>query len=132
MYRTAHRRGHTLARFGAGLALVVGLCPAHAAWQFDVDTGFVYDSNLNRAYEPADIRADTAFTLDAAAGQFFALSGRDGLTVSARARTELYYRFDGLDEVGVGAQAIYRHKFGLGYAAPWVAIGVAAAYDDYR
>ena len=41
---------------------------SYAAWQFDVNAGFVYDSNLTRAYAPADIRADGAFTLDAAAG----------------------------------------------------------------
>jgi hypothetical protein len=105
---------------------------ANAAWQFDVDAGFLYDSNLTRAYEPADIRADSAFTLDGAAGSFWALSGADGLTLTADARTEAYHRFHGLNLLGVGASAAYKHKFGLGYAAPWIALTVSGAHDDYR
>ena len=105
---------------------------SYAAWQFDVDAGFLYDSNLTRAYEPADIRADGAFTLDASAGWFWALSGADGLTITGNARTELYHRFHGLNLLDVGANATYKHKFGLGYAAPWISLSVAAARDDYR
>jgi hypothetical protein len=105
---------------------------ARASWQFDVDAGLAYDSNLTRAYAPADIRADTAFTLDATAGWFTALSGSDGLTLAANGRTEVYHRFDGLNLVELGGSAVYRHKFGLGYAAPWIALGVSGAYDDYH
>jgi len=132
MYRTAHRRIRTLASNAACVALLVCGGSARAAWQFDIDGGFFYDSNLTRAYEPADIRADTAFVLDAAAGWFSALTGADGLTLAVDARTELYHRFNGLDLLDVGAKAIYRHKFGLGYAAPWIAVSAAGAYDDYR
>jgi hypothetical protein len=118
----------------AACALAIGCASgaASAAWQFDVDAGFLYDSNLTRAYAPADIRADGAFTLDAAAGSFSALSGADGLTLGADVRTEAYHRFHGLNLVGVGANAAYRHKFGLGYAAPWLALTVSGTHDDYR
>jgi len=119
---------------GAACALVIGCASgaASAAWQLDVDAGFRYDSNLTRAYAPADIRADTAFALDATAGSFRALSGADGLTLGADVRTEAYHRFHGLNLFGVGASAAYRHKFGLGYAAPWLALTVSGAHDDYR
>jgi hypothetical protein len=118
----------------AACTLAVGCASgaASASWQFDVDAGFLYDSNLTRAYAPADIRADGAFALDAAVGSFWALSGADGLTLGADLRTEAYHRFHGLNLVGVGASATYRHKFGLGYAAPWLALGVSGAHDDYR
>ena len=133
MYRTAFRRTSALAvRVATLLALGTVGGGAHAAWQFDVDTGISYDSNLTRAYAPADIRADGAFTLDASAGWFSALSGADGLTLAADARTEIYHRFHGLNVVGVGGRATYRHKFGLGYGAPWIALGVFGGYDDYR
>jgi hypothetical protein len=133
MYRTAYRRTSAAAwRVVALLALWVGVGEGHAAWQFDVDTGIAYDSNLTRAYAPADIRADGAFTLDATAGWFSALSGADGFTLAADARTEIYHRFHGLNVVGVGGRATYRHKFGLGYVAPWIALGVSGGYDDYR
>jgi hypothetical protein len=114
------------------IALGCAASGAHAAWQFDVDTGFFYDSNLPRAYAPADTRADAAFTLAASAGSFWALSGADGLTVTADVRTELYHRFTGLDVIGVGATATYRHKFGVGFAAPFIVLSVTGAYDDYH
>jgi hypothetical protein len=118
----------------AACALAFGCASgaASAAWQLNVDAGFLYDSNLTRAYAPADIRADGAFTLDAAAGSFWALSGADGFTLDADLRTEAYHRFHGLNLIGVGASAAYRHKFGLGYAAPWLALTVSGTHDDYR
>lgn len=120
--------------FRATCALAIGCASgaASAAWQFDADAGFLYDSNLTRAYAPADIRADGAFTLDAGAGSFWALSSADGFTLSADVRTEAYHRFHGLNLIGVGASAAYRHKFGLGYAAPWLALTVSGTHDDYR
>ena len=133
MYRTAFRCTCALAWRAAALSALWIVCGvAYAAWQFDVDTGISYDSNLTRAYEPADIRADGAFTLDASAGWFSALSGADGLTLAADAHTEIYHRFHGLNVAGVGGRATYRHKFGLGYAAPWIALSMFAGYDDYR
>jgi hypothetical protein len=114
------------------LALACATSVSHAALQFDADAGFLYDNNLTRAYAPADIRGDTAFSLDATAGSFWALSGADGLTLAAHGRTELYHRFLGLDWIGAGASASYRHKFGLGSRAPWIAFSVDGAYADYR
>jgi len=118
----------------AACALIVACTSSasNATWQFDVDAGLLYDSNLTRAYDPGDIRADAAFTLDAAAGSFWALSGSDGLTLTADARTEAYQRFHGLNVLGIGASGVYKHKFGVGYAAPWIALTVAGRHDDYR
>src|SRR5207249_10946326 len=77
--------------------LVAGIsAPATAEWLLDADAGVLYDSNLNRAYESADIRADGAVTLGAAGGWYFALSGADGLTLTANARRQIYPRFHGL------------------------------------
>jgi hypothetical protein len=106
--------------------------PATAEWLLDADAGVLYDSNLNRAHVSADIRADGAFTLSAAGGSHFALSGADGLTLTANARSELYHRFHGLNLLGLGGTAIYRHKFGLGYAAPWILLAASASHDNYR
>lgn len=132
MYRTAHRCARAAARV-AGAALAAGASAlAQGAWQYDVDAGLTYDSNVNRAYAPADIRADAAFTLDAAAGWFYALSGRDGLTLAGEATTEIYHRFAGLNTLQPAAAATYRHKFGLGYAAPWIVLRLAGADLEYR
>ncbi|TMG84600.1 MAG: hypothetical protein E6H76_13860 [Betaproteobacteria bacterium] len=78
--------------------LVAGIsAPATAEWLFDADAGVLYDDNLNRAYESADVRADGAVTFGAAGGWYFALSGADGLTLTANARSEIYHRFHGLN-----------------------------------
>ena len=106
--------------------------PTCAEWFFDVDAGALYDSNLTRAYEQPDIRADGALTLAVAAGSFLALTGADTLTLTADARAEAYNRFHGLNNVVLGGTAAYRHKFGLGYAAPWLLLAVSASHDDYR
>lgn len=132
MYRTAHRCIRTFARTACAALAAGASAFAHGAWQYDVDAGFSYDSNVNRAYAPADIRADTAFALDATAGWFYALSGRDGLTLAGEATTEIQHRFAGLDRLQLGAAATYRHKFGLGYAAPWIALRLAAEDLVYR
>jgi hypothetical protein len=115
------------ALFAAGIS-----APATAEWLLDVDGGVLYDSNLNRAYDSADIRADGAFTLSAAGGSHFALSGADGLTLTANARSEIYHRFHGLNLLGLGGTALYRHKLGLGYAAPWILLAASASHDNYR
>jgi hypothetical protein len=121
------------ARHAAIALLLVGVsASARAERQFDVDAGVLYDSNLNRAYGAADIRADGAITLRAAAASFMALSGADGLTLSADASSDIYHRFHGLNLLGVGGTAVYRHKFGLGYAAPWILLSASAAHEDYR
>lgn len=114
------------------LMLAATSAAARAEWLLDVDAGALYDSNLNRAYERADIRADGALTLNAAAGSYLALSGADGLTLSADARSEIYHRFHGLNVLGVGGTAVYRHKFGLGYAVPWILLSATVARDNYR
>jgi hypothetical protein len=105
---------------------------ARAEWLFDIDAGARYESNLTRAQERPDIRGDGAAALLASAGSFFALSGADGLTLDVNAATERWHRFQGLDRIAIGASASYKHKFGLGYSAPWLSLGLSGSHDDYR
>ena len=105
---------------------------ARAEWLFDIDAGARYDSNLTRAQERPDVRSDAAATLFASAGTFFALTGADGLTLDINALTEAWHRFHGLNRASIGGTASYKHKFGLGYAAPWISLGLAGAHDNYR
>jgi hypothetical protein len=105
---------------------------AHAEWLLDVDAGARYDSNVTRAQQQADIRGDASTTLVASAGSFFAVTGADGLTIAANASTEAWHRFHGLNLISVGATASYKHKFGLGYVAPWISLAVSGSHDDYR
>ena len=129
-YRSASRRVLRLAL--AGMLVLGWSAAARAEWLLDVDAGARYDSNLTRAQEHPDVRADAAATLFASAGTFFALTGADGLTLDVNALTEAWHRFHGLNRASIGGSASYKHKFGLGYAAPWISFGLAGSHDDYR
>jgi hypothetical protein len=131
------RRSRETARARAAVRLLLSmlLCaagPAHAEWFFDLDAGALYDDNLTRAQQAADVRGDGAATLAAAAGWYHAPSGTDGITLSLGANSEAYARFHGLNLISIGGSASYRHKFGLGRDVPWASITVSAAHDDYR
>jgi len=113
----------------AGLAIST---PVGAEWLFDADAGAFYDSNLTNAQNQPDIRADFAAALAGSVGSFYALTGSDGITLSINASGEAYHRFHGLNLLGIGASVDYRHKFGLGYSAPWLRIAGSASYDSYQ
>lgn len=113
-------------------ALLAGAAPARAEWFYDLRAGALFDDNLTRAQQAADVRADGATTLAASAGWFHALSGAGGVTLALEANTEAYGRFHGLNLLSLGARVAYRHKFGLGFAAPWASVALGAAHDDYR
>src|SRR5450755_1449435 len=93
-------------RLALGGALALGWSAAvHAEWLFDVDAGARYESNLTRAQQDPDIRADAAATLLASGGYFFALTGADGLTLDVNAAGEAWNRFHGLNEISIGGSA---------------------------
>jgi len=114
------------------IALVANAAPVSAEWLLDANIEAVFDSNLSRAPSGPDVRPDWAAALDASLGQFFALTGDDGLTVTLDLRGEAYDRYTGLNVGGVGGSVVYRHKFGLGWGAPWMALAATGSYDDYR
>jgi hypothetical protein len=114
-------------------ALLFGSSPLGAQSPFaDVALGASHHSNLTRAQEPRDRRADVAIETSVTAGSFFALSGYDGVTLALDLRADRHDRFRGLDVVAAGASASYRRKVGLGLAAPYVAVSVAVAREEYE
>jgi hypothetical protein len=123
-------------RVSAGVAACFALYwmagSARAEWLIDVDSGANYDSNLTGAASAPDIRPDWAATFDASVGQFFALTGNDGLTMKVNMRGEAYDRYHQLNLASIGASGVYRHKFGLGWGAPSAAFVANGSYDDYR
>jgi hypothetical protein len=130
--RTARRRRVAAPWWLSGTMLLCAAGPACAEWFYDARAGVMYDDNLTRAQQAADVRGDGAATLAATAGWFVAPTGADGVTLSLDANSEAYGRFHGLNLISIGAGAGYRHKFGLGSAVPWVSVTVKAAHDDYR
>jgi hypothetical protein len=116
----------------AAAALAGAGSAAGADWGYGFDLGAFYDSNLTRAQQSADVRADAAATLYAAASTRQAWTGEDFASFALEAQGEAYNRFHGLNFVGGGASADYRHKFGVGLTAPWLRIAGSASYDGYQ
>ena len=104
---------------------------AAAELTFGADAAAFYSSNLTNAQYSADVRPDSAARLHADIGQFFAPNGSDTINVAAFAHVERYRRYHGLDNVVVGAIVEARHKFGVGYDAPWLRISMQGSHDDY-
>src|SRR6202165_3565187 len=127
--RSASRRVLHLAL--AGMLVLSCSAAAGAEWLLDLDAGARYESNLTRAQERADVRGDAAATLFASGGTFLALTGADWLTLEFKALTEAWHRFHGLDRASIGGTASYKHKFGLGYAAPWISFGLLGPPHQY-
>jgi hypothetical protein len=124
------------ARAGAGLALgllgALAAGPAHADWEIGTTVGAFYDDNLTRAQDAVDKRAAGAAVANVSATNFIPFNGSDSVIFTLYGRGELFTRYDGLSNLVGGGTAAWRHKFGVGYAAPWVSVAVGASYDDYR
>jgi hypothetical protein len=116
----------------AGCVLSAIAAPARAEWLIDVDVGAFYDDNLSRAQNSVDIRSGGAGTIVVAARSPFALTGFDVVILGADVHGEAYNRYTGLDSAALGATAVYRHKFDLGFDAPWFMASANGAYYNYK
>ena len=106
--------------------------PAHAEWEIGATAGAFYDDNLTRAQDSVDKRAAGAVTANVNGTNFIPFADGDSVTFTLYGRGELFARYGGLSNLVAGGTAAFRHKFGVGYAAPWVSLAVGASYDDYR
>jgi len=105
---------------------------ARCEWGVDATAGFAYDDNLSNGFDPEDRKADTAAVVDASAGLYQTLSASTAVGLSLLLHADAYFHYTGLDNVGLGARAQMRTKFGLGAQAPWLAIAAQAVYHDYQ
>ena len=114
------------------LALYCGCAPARADWEITTEAGGQYDDNLTRAQDAVDKRAAGAAILGVSGLNVIPYTGSDAIILTLYGRAELYSRYSGLSNIVGGGSGAYRHKFGVGYAAPWVSFAVNASYDKYR
>jgi len=105
---------------------------AHAERVYAIDAEVFHDSNLTRAQNAADIRADAAAGLNVEARQLWAPTASDTVNAAAFARGNIYRRYHGLNDIVVGGRAELRHKFALGYETPWVLGSVEGSHDNYN
>lgn len=107
-------------------------CVARAEWGFDTTAAFAYDDNASNAIEAEDRKADSALTLNVNGGISQQLSASTRVTLSAVAEPVVSLRYSGLSNLGLGALAQVRHKFGLGSEAPWAAVTGQAIYRNFN
>jgi hypothetical protein len=105
------------------IGLTVGMIGSVLAdWRFDAETGALYDSNLSNSDRASDEKDDWAWKSEARIGNGFQLSRDLRLNVAAVLDGQVWDRFGAFDEIGVGASAGLRYRFGLGRQAPWLLI----------
>jgi hypothetical protein len=121
-------------KLGAAAAVMAALAASEACadWFFDAAAGLEYDDNLPRAQRDADIEEDFAFAASVAPGQYFQLTDRVGLSLTANLTGALYDEFTGLNHYSGGLTAALRTKLGLGPEAPWLRIAGSAAWYDFN
>lgn len=91
-----------------------------ADWQFQAETGALYDSNITRSDEADAIKDNWAWQTDLRGGFGWQLSRDLRLNLGAHFGGQVWDRFDGFDQVDPGGALALRYRFGLGRTAPWV------------
>jgi hypothetical protein len=122
----------TIVAFSYAFALLVHAASADAEVLLDASANWGYDDNLTRASSPTDRRTDNALSTTAALQWFYAPTEYDGETLGIFGGGQAYRRYRGLDNGWIGVNAAYRHKMGLGYAAPWWLVAATSAYHRYE
>jgi hypothetical protein len=113
------------------LAMTLSLARA-ADWRFDAETGVLYDSNLSNSDRTSDMEDDWAWKSALRASNGFQLSRDLRLNLAADLHTFLWDHYHGFNEIGGGAVAALRYRFGLGRQAPWILLEERIGYDGFR
>jgi hypothetical protein len=121
-----------LARGVLACAVLTGCTAASAEWGLDASAGLTGDDNLTNAFQSDDRKADTAAIATLEAGIHEQVGAGTGVGLGLVLSGARYFRYEGLDNLGLGARARLRSKFGLGESAPWVALAAHAVHRDYR
>ena len=105
---------------------------AQAEWRFDAETGGFYDSNLSNSDRASDEEYDWAWKTDLRIGNGFQLSRDLRLNVAADLHSAVWDHYDAFNEIGAGASAGLRYRFGLGRQAPWILLEERIGYDRFH
>lgn len=111
---------------------MVASAPLPAQWIVDAGGHYEFDDNITLAQLRHDIKRDNAFRANLSGGQFFQLTPATSLAITADFGGTTYLRYDGLNNVSLGASTSLRHKFGLGPAAFWIRLGASTAHHDFE
>jgi hypothetical protein len=120
-------------KISLGAVFLILLSPwCRAEWRVEAETGAIYDSNLSNSDRATDVRDDWAWRSHVTAGDAFQLTRDLRLNLAADLRGELWDRFGDFNNIGAGASASMRYRFGLGRQAPWILLEDRAGYDHFQ
>lgn len=131
MFSRAANRGALLA-----LVAMAALYPsgAQANWIFDGGAEYRWDGNLSKSEE--EPVADSAASVDVAAGRSFTVGDYTGLALTATGRAEAFAAHDRLNNTELGLSLSLKRRFGLGPEAWNLALtlrgGQRSFVDHYR
>ena len=112
--------------------LTLTLSFARADWRFEAESGGFFDSNLSNSDRASDVKDDWAWKSHGRVGDGFQLSRDLRLNLAADLHGAVWDRYDGFNEIGGGALAGLRYRFGLGRRAPWILLEERIGYDWFR
>jgi hypothetical protein len=127
-----NRRMKTAKSTVLAVLLVMTFNFARAEWRFDAETGLFYDSNLSNSDRASDKENDWAWKTNLRLGNGFQLSRDLRLNIAADWRGHLWDQYGAFNEIGAGASAGLRYRFGLGRQAPWILLEERIGYDRFH
>lgn len=98
----------------------------------NVEAGYLWDDNLNRAPDAGPKLGDHVFSLNAGSAFTFPLTGHTRFLLTPFLETDKLYRYDGLDRLSLGAQADLQYRTSAAFTAPTFAFFGRGSYDDYH
>jgi hypothetical protein len=107
--------------------------PARASWIFDAEAGIVHETNVGLAQKARDVKSDSRLSTALSTGIALPFDDRSIASVTGDLTGDGHAELSGLSNFGVGATTAFRHKFGLGPAAPWVRVfgsGARLEFED--
>ena len=98
----------------------------------NVEAGYMWDNNLNRAPDAGPKLGDHVFSLNGSSAFTFPLSTHARVLLAPFVETDKLYRYDGLDRASLGAQADLQYRTSAAFTAPTIALFGRGSYDDYH
>jgi uncharacterized protein YhjY with autotransporter beta-barrel domain len=105
-----------------------------------VDAGYMWDDNINRAKAGADVRGDSIYSFNASQTRSILLSGNTRLLLTGSVGGERFQTFNGLSNLSVTGEGVYQYRASSEFDAPTLGLfgritalkHQAALRDGYR
>lgn len=104
---------------------------ALAELDVNADVDVRHDSNVNNAQMENDKAAVSILDATISATGHFPFENGNSLSITAESKGEAFDRYNGLNNVSLGAVMAYRKKWALGAYAPWTGLSLSSAHLNF-